>query len=248
MSDFLNQWKKEEKEPFKGWDFSHTKDRIHSEDPPWDYSALAIELIKNANSLLDIATGGGEKLAMLAPFPKDSFALEGYHPNVAIARKNLEPLGVEVIEGHESSKHALPFDDHSFDLVFNRHGGLNISEIHRVLKSGGTMLTQQVGGDNWIDLMADFEVEPKWPENNLDARKKQAIDVGFSIKRTDQWSGKFIFDDVGAMVYTLKAVPWTVDNFSVDTHLKYLEKIQKKLEEQGVLEYRASLFLIIAKK
>ena len=60
MKDPIKQWEKEEKEPFSGWDFAHIKDRYKSEESPWEYNLTAKKLIKNSNSVLDMATGGGE--------------------------------------------------------------------------------------------------------------------------------------------------------------------------------------------
>jgi len=142
----------------------------------------------------------------------------------------------------------LPFKAETFDLVLNRHGGLNIAETYRVLKNNGSFLTQQVGGDNLTDLMDSFGVEPKWPDNLLNVVRQKMKGVGFQIEQAEDWRGKVTFLDVGAVVYFLNAIPWAVDNFGVDSHLSYLETLQKKLEQQGKLEFSYTRFLIAAKK
>ena len=45
---------------FSGWDFSFLKDRLVSETPPWDYRRIITGAMTDANSLLDMGTGGGE--------------------------------------------------------------------------------------------------------------------------------------------------------------------------------------------
>ena len=79
--------------------------------------------------LLDIGTGGGEKLARLAP------------------------LGVRIapIANHSS----LPFADCQFDVVINRHEEFCPSEVARILNPGGRFITQQVGERNNHEL-TDF--------------------------------------------------------------------------------------------
>lgn len=242
----IEQWKKDEAAVFEGWDFSYIKDRRTEEKPPWNYKSLAKNLVEKSTAILDVATGGGEVFSSFAPFPKRAVAIEGYTPNVAVAKKKLELLGVEVLEANEVD--VLPFPDEEFDLVLNRHGGLRIPEIFRVLKKDGHFLTQQVGGDNLLDLMASFDTKPKWPENVLDIVQQKMTDIGFELLKTEKWKGKITFKDVGAVVYFLKAIPWTVDNFSVDFHLIYLEKLQEKLEQEGKLEFTYTRFLILAKK
>src|ERR1035441_8736837 len=116
-SELITQWKRDEAAVFEGWDFSYIKDRVLEEEPGWDYRALARELVKKSAAVLDVATGGGEVFSSFAPFPGRAVAVEGYRPNVAVARKRLAPLGVQVLEGGEGP---LPFAGNTFDLVRNR--------------------------------------------------------------------------------------------------------------------------------
>ena len=240
-------WQKEEKIPFKGWDFSYLNKRMESESPPWDYIKIAKKLVNHSSSLLDIDTGGGERLLELSPLPKKSFAIEGYKPNVKVARKNLKKIGVNVIEA--DSAHKIPFSNESFDLILNRHGAINAKEIYRVLKKGGTFFTQQVDSKkNLVDLIKTFNGKPKWIFNNLSYRKRELKKQGFEILQTGEWQGKITFKDVGAIVYFLKSTPWLVDNFSVSSHLKHLEKLQHQIEKEDTLGFTLSNFMMLAKK
>ena len=246
MNSHYEQWKKDEAVPFQGWQFSYTKDRIIWEEPSWDYQALAKGLIQNSKSVLDIATGGGEKFSALAPFPSHTVAIEGWHRNVEVAKEKLEPLGVQVFEVEDTGSY--PFHDGEFDLVLNRHGGLTIQEIARILKPSGQFLTQQVDGRNMEDLQTFFDTKPKWPENNLEGVSKRAVAHGFVVKQSEDWIGKVTFLDVGALVYQLINTPWTVERFSVDTHLKYLESLQEKLDRGEKLTYTTKRFLLWCEK
>lgn len=248
VSEEIKQWEKDEQAPFQGWDFSYIKGRYRFCEPPWDYIALAKEKIKQANSVLDMATGGGEVFAkiLLSFKPNQIVAIEGYKPNVAVARKNLKKFNVDVIFANETKK--LPFKDGEFDLVFNRHGGFNISEVSRILKPDGVFFTQQVDGLNWFDLMEDFGTKPKWPWNTLRNISKDLEDNGFEIKRSEEYESKTVFKDVGALVYVLKAVPWTVDDFSVERYSAVLKQLNQKVKANGKLEYFCKNFLIHAVK
>ncbi|MEK6983067.1 MAG: class I SAM-dependent methyltransferase [Nanoarchaeota archaeon] len=146
--NLIKKLKEDEKAIFKGWNFSHIQSRFNQEEPHWDYFKLAKKLLKNSKSVLDMATGGGELFSKFAPFDIKAVAIEGYHPNVPIAKNLLEPLGVKVLEANEVEK--LPFRDNEFDLILNRHGGINkksIKEIYRVQSRYGLFLTQQVDGN-----------------------------------------------------------------------------------------------------
>ena len=131
---------------FSGWDFSYVNGtgRIGSEPLSWSYGSKALALMKDSVAMLDMGTGGGEFLSMLRPFPQTIYATEGYKPNVSIAKNRLEPLGVKVFEIDDD--HHLPFKNHFFDLIINKHESYSNAEIRRIISDGGIFLTQQVGG------------------------------------------------------------------------------------------------------
>jgi hypothetical protein len=56
------------------------------------------------------------------------------------------------------------------------------------------------------------------------------------------------FHSVGALVYYLKAVPWTVEGFTVETHLPALLKLQERLEREGTLPFTARSMIVQARK
>ena len=240
------QWTKEAAEPFAGWDFSYLKGRFVEGEPPWSYLDSAREAISRASDILDVATGGGEVFASLAPFPLRATAVEGYVPNLPIARKRLEPLGVRVFEGDTTS--GMPFENEAFDLVLSRHGGFVAHEMHRILKSGGVFLTQQVGGDNLADLADAFGSSLPYPDNTLSRVREEFVALGCEIRRAEEWRGAVRFADVGAVIFFLKAIPWVVQGFDTERHLSALETLQTQLDEGRPLQFTYTRFLIEAVK
>lgn len=72
----LDLWRREQQEPFEGWDFSYLAGRYFEGEPPWYYDALArLALTSATSSVLDMGTGGGEKLLELVDaLPADTVA------------------------------------------------------------------------------------------------------------------------------------------------------------------------------
>ena len=68
------------------------------------------------------------------------------------------------------------------------------------------------------------------------------------IEKLEEWQGDLAFTDVGAVVYYLRAVPWLVPGFSVDTHLDNLLGLQKQIQNTGRLVFEARKYLIEAQK
>lgn len=247
----IKQWKKDENALFKGWNFSYLKGRWEEEKLTAGYLSLAQNLVMKSNSVLDMATGGGEIFSKIIKDhkPKKMVAIEGFKPNVVVAKKNLGKFRVKVIFAKETEE--LPFKNGKFDLILNRHGGLNeynAREIYRVLSPRGIFLTQQVDGRNLKDLMSEFHSKPKWPKNTIRYVMEYFIKAGFKITKYHEWEGKITFKDVGAIVYFLKAIPWIVDDFSVDKHLTILKKLQIIMEKRGNLSYASKRFIIMAEK
>ncbi|MBI4174156.1 MAG: class I SAM-dependent methyltransferase [Candidatus Aenigmarchaeota archaeon] len=248
MRNLIAEWKKEESSEFHGWDFSRLKGRKIDERLPWNYNKLAKKLISKSVSVLDMGTGGGEVLSSFAPFHCRVTATEGYRPNYLLAKKRLEPLGVDVINYSNSTTRKLQFKSGEFDLVLNRHDAFNIPELSRILKGNGTFLTQQVGKDNLTDLMRFFRAKPQFKVLPFRKAKSSLVDAGFEIKLSREWEGRTEFKDVGAIVYFLKNAPWIVKGFSVDGHLKYLLKLQKGIENGKKLVFREDRYVIQAEK
>lgn len=231
-------WLEEEATPFQGWDFSYLEGRMIEEELPWNYLALATKHMTYAKTMLDMDTGGGERiLAMRDHWPARVVVTEGYAPNVALARERLTPLGVTVVEDNSSMIAPMPFADDEFDLVLNRHGAFNANEVARVLAPGGIFLTQQVHGRFGFDLMEHFGAAPQWPGATYEDAIARLAVAGMELLQGADWHGKLVFKDVGAVVYYLKAVPWMVPNFSVERHFARLLLLQARLDAEGELVF-----------
>ena len=130
----------------------------------------------------------------------------------------------------------------------NRHSGLNCAEVARVLAPGGVFLTQQIHGLWAHDLLAEFDVRPPWPDATPAYYVPGLEGAGLTIENLKEWKGELAFTDVGAVVYYLKAVPWLVPGFSVDTHMDTLLRLQGQVERKGRLVVEISKYLIETRK
>jgi SAM-dependent methyltransferase len=242
-------WLQEEQESFAGWDFSHLAGRLREEQPPWSYAEYAGQLMRQASSVLDLGTGGGERLLGLREhWPPRVAATEGYPPNLALATERLSPLGVKVKGAESDESTILPFADAAYDLVISRHSSFNAAEVARVLTPGGTFFTQQVHGRSGEDLQALFGATPQWPYATPDYFAAQLAAAGLSISKQREWVGKMTFTDVGAIVYYLKAVPWSVPGFTVASYLDALLGLQEQLATGRELAFITRLYILEARK
>lgn len=227
----------EAEHPFSGWNFSHLSDRVVNSPLTWSYRSKILPMIRNVDSLLDMGTGGGDFLASLMPLPKHTCATEGYKPNVSVARKLLEPLGVKVFQ-YENDNY-LPFDDEEFELIINRHESYFPKEVFRLLKLGGYFITQQVGVINDSKLRfiltnkEDVDINIEW---SFEIMVKNLELAGFQIAESHENITQTRIYDVGAIVYYLKAIPWELPGFSVEKYRGKLEEIHNQIIKHGYLD------------
>jgi SAM-dependent methyltransferase len=233
---------------FSGWDFSWLDDRWHEAAPSWDYRQMVQVRIKNAPSLLDMGTGGGEFLSSLTGLPPTTYATEGYAPNISIAKERLEPLGITVVEVVDDN--TLPLPSNAFDLVINRHESYALPEVCRILRPGGLFLTQQVGPRDCVELNQYLQapLEPDIHSWSLAQEKTAVEEAGLRIVRCQEQLLSSVFYAIGAVVYYLKVIEWQIPDFSTEAYRERLEAMHRLIERQGAFFATAHRFLIEAEK
>ena len=245
----FSEWKKEESiAHIKGWDFSHIEGRFFEDtDFPFDYRGEIKKHLRPNMKLLDIDTGGGEFLLSLAHVAENTAATEGFSLNASLCRQTLLPLGIDF---KETTAKSLPFADESFDIVINRHGDLCAKEFARVLKKGGTFITQQVGADNDRELVKLLlgDIPLPFPNQHLDLVEKDFEESGFEIISSAECYKSIKFFDIGALVWFARIIEWEFCGFSVDKCLDALISAQKSCEKDGFVEGKTHRFFLVAKK
>jgi SAM-dependent methyltransferase len=232
-----------------GWDFSWLGGRATEQRPPWGYQRQLGERLSRVEAALDVQTGGGEVLAgATSRFPRTMVATESWPANLAIATHRLHPLGVVVVSDPDDPP--LPFAEGAFDLVSSRHpASVWWDEIARVLRPGGTYFAQHVGPRSNAELY-EFFLGPqpgpdgRSPEEESAAATAAGLDVG--EPRTERL--RVEFRDVGAVVYFLRKVIWTVPDFTVARYRGRLLELHRLIEAEGPFVSHSSRTLFEAVK
>jgi len=234
----------------EGWDFSWLDGRATEQRPSWGYQRLLRGKLAAATAALDIQTGGGEVLAGAGAenFPPTLVATEGWPPNLAKATALLHPLGAVVVADHDEPP--LPFADHAFDLVTSRHPAtVHWSEIARVLAPGGTYFAQHVGSGTNVEI-SEYFLGPLDPGDGRhhEVEADQASAAGLEIVQCRNERLQLAFFDVGAMVFFLRKVIWTVPDFTVDRYRARLKDLHDQIERDGLFHSTTSRTLFEVRK
>ena len=244
--------KQAEEVSFSGWNFEYLTQtgRMQETPLPWNYYNVVLPFLREAGTMLDMGTGGGEVLSRFQPLPSVTYGTEQYKPNVVVARDKLEKLGVKVFEIEEETEPpfnaTLPFNDDFFDLVTSRHEGYYPPELMRVIKPGGTFITQQVGQGLWNVKTLLGGMEPKDSGWNLVFLREELEASGFRIIEAREAVQTIRFFDIGAVAYWLKAIPWIVEGFDIEGYREKLKELHLLIEKNGYYDCTHDIFLLVA--
>jgi SAM-dependent methyltransferase len=235
--------------PVDGWDFSWLDGRATEERPSWGYSRMVAARMAGISTALDVETGGGEVLAGLARWPAHLVATESWPPNLTRAARNLRPRGGWVIATSLDDP-ALPFRPGAFDLVISRHPVETWwDEVARVIRPGGMFLAQEIGADSNAELH-EIIAGPVPPGGKRSPQRSanQAEEAGLVVTDLREESLRVVFYDIGAVVYFLRKVIWTIPEFSVTRFRAELAALHERIQAEGAFVSHAQRFLIEARK
>ena len=238
--------------PLDGWDFAWFDGGANEERPPWGYAKLISTRLAQARASLDLQTGGGEvfawALGLASSRPAVLAATEGWTPNVVRARQLLEPFGVRVLQVGVDQQ--LPFDDASFDLVVSRHPVRTDWEgIGRVLRPGGSYLSQQVGAGSNKELIEFLTgPQPVGEARKASVHSGRAAAAGLAVCDLREATLRVEFFDIAAVVHFLRKVLWTVPDFTVERYGDRLVELHETIERNGSFVCHSTRFVIEAVK
>lgn len=246
----LKKWQliEELQKNFVGWNFEYLKDRMAGEPLPWDFDQLVRDHLNATSQLLDMGTGGGERLARYGHRNQLTAVTEGWDKNFRYLEETLAPKGVEVRFVKEDDQ--LAFADERFDLVTNAHESFSSTEVFRVLKPGGFFLTQQVGDLNGLQLASRLLPGYRHRDFNfhLNVVRSELEKVGFKFHFADEWFPQQVFLDMEALVYYCRTIPWEFPDFEVEKHFSQLLSFEDELTRHGKIMNQQHRFVLIAEK
>jgi SAM-dependent methyltransferase len=244
--------------PFSGWDFSRLAGpRRRTGWLPWSYPREVARRAASAGTMLDMGTGGGERLSRLPSRAPRTVATEAWPPNVPVAAERLRPVGIPVVQDEGApdnmrqdgaERGRMPFGDGAFTLVANRHEAFRADEVARVLAPGGTFITQQVDFHSYDDLYRLLGLTlPEQPDSWLPLARRQVQDAGLTVQAAVRGAEQHDFHDVGGLVYYLRVVAWAIPEYSLD-RCKAALRAAHDTPGRWPVSFRQRLFLLVADK
>jgi ubiquinone/menaquinone biosynthesis C-methylase UbiE len=140
---------KEYYEEIKDWDFS--KFEIETESlTKWDLYEILKKIANKESKILDLGTGGGEKVIEFYPECQEIIATDFSEGMIETANKNLEKSGRKNITFKLMDNLKMDVPDDYFDIVVARNTVTDPEQIYKCLKNGGHLLIHGVDkADCW---------------------------------------------------------------------------------------------------
>ncbi|GGH86509.1 ubiquinone/menaquinone biosynthesis C-methylase UbiE [Pullulanibacillus pueri] len=232
-----------------GWDFSHLKS--FSEGVRWDFYDEVVKRCEKTDILLDIGTGGGEKLLSIA---SSLFLLVGIdlsHSMINTALSHLKKLKVPNVKFFQMSSDELQFPMRFFDVVSSCHAPFSSLEVAKVLKSGGWFLTQQVSeADKW-NIKEAFGRGQAYDKTDGSLKKRyirELNEAGFSEIQSFEYDAIEYYERPEDLIFLLKHTP-IIPYFGQDKMDFEILKdfIENNKSEKGI-QTNSKRFLIIARR
>ncbi len=248
---------KEYYEEIKDWDFSMFE--IESVSlTNWDMYELLKEITTPDSKILDLGTGGGEKLLRSFPKVKEILGTDYSEGMIETAKKNLKESGRKNISFRLMNNLEMDVPDDYFDVVVARNTVTDPKQIIKCLKPGGYLLIRGVDKDDCWSLKRTFNkgigYDDKKPisiedyENVLDAGFKDVELV--PIHEREYFKNKYLFKEF------LKKVP-ILDEFTDEENIDYyakeidddlLDEYIKENTEKGKIKILRRYYGISARK
>jgi len=182
----------------KGWDFS----RMNTSHPamPWEYVSVVRSHLRATDTVIDIGTGGGERLLELS---SDARQLLGVDPDpemIGRARELAAGKGATSVH-FETGTGAEVLEQ--FDVVIDRHAPFETKVVHRLLRPGGRFVTQQVGEHNMKNVRDAFQLEAN---AFAPMSTEMFVQAGFLVERFDEYDVDYVIRDMDSLVFWLQAL------------------------------------------
>lgn len=232
-----------------GWDFSHLKTR--EEGQGWDFFQEVLKKVRSGNSVLDIGTGGGERILKIAQHFGFVYGIDHSPSMINTANENLRKTKLDNVKFLLMDSSNLDFPDSYFDIVTNRHCGFNPAEVFRVLKKGGYFFTQQVSEGDQVNIKKAFGRGQAYGVKDGTLKNKylkQLKKLGFRKISAFDYDSKLIYKTDKDYIFLLRYTPTIPDFGKRKNDLEILRKfIEKNKTEKGI-ETNSKRFMIIAVK
>ncbi len=173
---------------------------------PWDYHEVVLRYLRPSDAVLDIGTGGGERLRDLAAAFGSGLGIDVDPEMVRFAAENSAMPNLSFRAGSDRLE-SVP---ETFDAILSRHAPFDPAAIAAHLRPGGYFITQQVGERNMACVKSALGQAPGPP-----AIQRQSLAAGgLRLLAFLEYDVEYVVRDIESLVFWLNSLD--LDHADVD--------------------------------
>ena len=188
----------------RGWDFSSMRET--RQPVPWEYHDVVLRYLRPSDAVLDIGTGGGERLRDLAGAFGSGLGIDVDPAMVRFATENSAAPNLSF----RACSDRLESVPETFDVIISRHAPFDPGAVAAHLRPGGYFITQQVGERNMACVKAALGQSPEPP-----AIQRQPFAASeLRLLAFLEYDVEYVVRDIESLVFWLNALD--LDHADVD--------------------------------
>jgi len=227
-----------------GWDFSRVN--CVTEGPDLDFYEEVRKVCGKTDLLLDIGTGGGERVLPLA---NDVLLLVGIDHDAGMVRAaNRNANGAPNVRFLQMEADRLEFPDGFFNVISCRQSEFDAEEAARVLGPGGRFLTQQVSEGDKLNIKRAFGREIGKPGALRDRCVRELTEAGFRDINVIEFTVFEYFQSPADLIFLLKHTPTLPDFGQSDEHFEILDRFIRENRTEKGIRTNMERFILTARK
>lgn len=198
--------------------------------------------VKQEDHLAIVSVDGGEFVSKYPSLPPITYVVEAKKEK---ADETLKDRELKVTTCTKDGK--MPFKDDKMDVVINELSNYDKFEMFRILKPGGYVIVDQMGSDNYkeiINMFIPFRMKGSWDKESC---SQTLHDIGFEIVHGMEDRGYIRFKTMASVFRFMKDLaPDRVEKYEL--YINFYAAILKTIKEQSFFDLTTHKFLVIAKK
>lgn len=183
----------------RGWDFSGMN--VLVQPVPWDYREVARRYLRASDVVLDVGTGGGERLRELCSSFGKGLGIDADPEMVRLASSSVAGAGNLRFRVGSSRLESVP---EAFDVILNRHAPLDLDAVAAHLRPGGYFITQQVGERNMGCVKAALGQPPL--DRPPPIQRGAIAAGGLRVLAFMEYDVEYVVRDISSLVFWLNAL------------------------------------------
>ncbi|MEE0660791.1 MAG: hypothetical protein UCK65_05660, partial [Thomasclavelia ramosa] len=209
--------------------------------PTYSSHEIAARYFNDDTHLATISFDGGEYVAAFEHLPPLTYVVEAQYEK---AEEKLADRNVKVTKLTNEGK--LPFKDERIDVIVNELSNYDKYDLYRVVKPGGYIIVNQMGSDNYkelINIFLPFKLHGRW---DREASCQTLSDIGLEIIDSVEEHGYVRFDTLASFIQFMKGI--TKADITQDRFMNFYSHVLKQIKDKKYFELTTHRFMVVARK